>query len=309
MRNSIDINLHLTYLLQKMNLDVRVFKFEDPTCFEENFRDENMELELLTKIQCFLLDLDGTFYMSDHLLPGALEFMEVLQQRGLDFIFLSNNSSQHRRYYAEKITQMGFNISEEKIVTSSEATARYILREWPDAHVFVVGTPSLEETFRSFSIQLVEENPDLVVLGFDTTLTYEKLWRLCDFVREKIPYIATHHDLNCPIEGGYMPDIGAMIAFVEASTGREPDVIVGKPHRPMVEAIEASVGVPIDAMCMVGDRLYTDIALGKHGLTSVMVLSGEARQEDLRDSEYQPDFVVENLGELAAVLQSIPRTL
>jgi 4-nitrophenyl phosphatase len=268
-----------------------------------------MELKSLAKIQCFLLDLDGTFYLSDRLLPGSLEFMQLLQQMDLDFVFLSNNSSRHRRYYADKITQMGFGISEEKIVTSSEATARYILREWPDSQVHVVGTPSLHETFRDFGIRLVDKNPDLVVLGFDTTLTYEKLWRLCDLVREGIPYIATHHDLNCPIEGGYMPDIGAMIAFVEASTGRKPDVVVGKPHRPMVEAIEASVGVPVEAMCMVGDRLYTDIALGKHGLTTVMVLSGEARKEDLRDSEFQPDFVVENLGELAAVLKSIPKTL
>jgi ribonucleotide monophosphatase NagD (HAD superfamily) len=103
-----------------------------------------------------------------------------------------------------------------------------------------------------------------------------------------------------------MPDIGAMIAFVEASTDRKPDVIVGKPHRPMLDAIQLKMGVPAEEMCMVGDRLYTDIALGEHGLATVMVLSGEARREDLQGSEHQPDFVLENLGELAALLRSIP---
>ena len=268
-----------------------------------------MELEPLTKARCFLLDLDGTFYLSDHLLPGALDLMDVLKGGGLDFIFLSNNSSRNRQHYADKIRRLGFDVLDEKIITASEATAQYILRERPGAKVHIVGTPSLQETFEEFGIQLADDHPDLVVLGFDTTLTYKKLWVLCDLVREGIPYIATHHDFNCPIQGGYMPDIGAMIAFVEASTGRRPDVIVGKPHRPMLEAIELNVGVPVEAMCMVGDRLYTDIALGKHGLITVMVLSGEARQEDLQDSEFQPDYVLENLGELAALLQSIPRAL
>ncbi|OGO16864.1 MAG: HAD family hydrolase [Chloroflexi bacterium RBG_16_48_8] len=268
-----------------------------------------MKLGLLARTLCFLLDLDGTFYLGDRLLPGALEFIDLLQERGLDFLFITNNSSHHRRHYAEKIRSFGLVISDDRIFTSSEATAQYIAKQQPEARLHVVGTPALEETFEGFGFQLTNENPDFVVLGFDTTLTYEKLWRLCDLVREGIPYIATHHDLNCPTEGGYMPDIGAMIAFVEASTGRRPDVIVGKPHRPMLESIELKVGISAKKLCMVGDRLYTDVALGKHGLTTVMVLSGEARQEDLRGSEFLPDFVLENLGELAALLRSIPRVL
>jgi 4-nitrophenyl phosphatase len=269
-------------------------------------RGKKMKLELLAEARCFLLDMDGTFYLGDHLLPGALEFIQVIRKRDLEFLFLTNNSSRHRRQYAEKIRRLGLDITEEKIFTSGEATAQFLTKQHPEAKVHVVGTPALEETIESFGFRLVTENPDVVVLGFDTTLTYEKLWRLCDFVREGIPYIATHHDLNCPIEGGYMPDIGAMIAFVETSTSRRPDIIVGKPHRPMVEALEFKTCLPAEAMCMVGDRLYTDIALGKHGLTTVIVLCGEARQEDLQDSEFLPDFVVENLGELAALLQSIP---
>jgi 4-nitrophenyl phosphatase len=268
-----------------------------------------MNLELLTEIRCFLLDQDGTFYLGDRLLPGALEFIRVIRERDLEFLFLTNNSSRHRRQYAEKIRSFGLDISDEKVFTSGEATAQFLSKQYPGATVHIVGTPALEETIESFGFRLTNENPDLVVLGFDTTLTYEKLWRLCNFVREGIPYIATHHDLNCPTEGGYMPDIGAMIAFVEASTDCRPDIIVGKPHRPMMEALELKTGLPVEVMCMVGDRLYTDIALGKQGATTVLVLSGETKLNDLQGSEFQPDYVVQDLAELSILLQNTPSVL
>jgi ribonucleotide monophosphatase NagD (HAD superfamily) len=140
------------------------------------------------------------------------------------------------------------------------------------------------------------------MLGFDTTLTYEKLWRLCDFVRAGLPYIATHPDFNCPIEDGYMPDIGAMMAFVEASTGRRPDVVVGKPNSPIIEAVVEKTETAVSDICMIGDRLYTDIALGAAGITTVLTLSGEARREDLSGAPHQPDFVVQDLAELTALM-------
>jgi HAD superfamily hydrolase (TIGR01450 family) len=136
------------------------------------------------------------------------------------------------------------------------------------------------------------------VLGFDTTLTYAKLQRLCEFVAGGTPYIATHADLNCPTETGFMPDAGAMIELVAASTGRRPDVVVGKPNPPIVQAVQSRLGIPIQRMCMVGDRLYTDIALGQTGLTTVLVLSGETHPQDLPGSAFQPDYVVQDLAEL-----------
>ena len=149
--------------------------------------------------------------------------------------------------------------------------------------------------------QLVEKDPDYAVLGFDTTLTYEKLWKLCDFVRAGLPYIATHPDYNCPTENGFMPDIGAMIAFVEASTGRRPDQIVGKPNTPIVEAIVEKTGFSVEKLGMIGDRLYTDIALGAAGLTTILVLSGETNAADLAQSEFIPDYVMQDLAELVQV--------
>jgi 4-nitrophenyl phosphatase len=259
-------------------------------------------LHTLTDIRLFLLDLDGTFYLGDRLLPGALEFINLLQARGIDYLFLTNNSSKHRGQYAEKLRRLGLDIGQDKIFTSGEATAIYLHKEKPGAKIYLVGTPALEEEFKRHNFRLVEDEPDYAVLGFDTTLTYAKLWRLCDLVRAGLPYIATHPDFNCPIEGGFMPDIGAMIAFVEASTGRCPDVVVGKPNQPIVEALVEKTGLPITQICMVGDRLYTDIALGATGITTVLVLSGEARRQDLPNAPHQPDFVMPDLGELMVAL-------
>jgi HAD superfamily hydrolase (TIGR01450 family) len=164
----------------------------------------------------------------------------------------------------------------------------------------VVGTPALEEEFRQHGFQLEENHPQSIVLGFDTTLTYQKLWKLCDFVRAGLPYIATHPDFNCPTETGFMPDIGAMIAFVHASTGREPDLIVGKPNRMIIDAVAHKLGLQISEMAMVGDRLYTDIALGAtSSITTCLVLSGETHSEDLIDSPHQPTYCFENLGAIA----------
>jgi len=266
-----------------------------------------MNIERLSKTRCFLIDLDGTLYLGDRLLPGARRLIEILRDREVQFLFLTNNSSRHRGQYGEKLRELGLDISDEQIFTSGDATANHLARKHEGAEIYVVGTLALEGEFVAHGFQLVDDAPDIVVLGFDTTLTYNKLRRLCDLVREGVPYIATHPDLNCPVEGGYMPDIGAMIAFVEASTGRLPDIIVGKPNRTIVEAIELKTGLEASELCMVGDRLYTDIALGRHGLITVMVLGGEACLEDLQDSEIQPDYVVENLEGLASLLQKIPK--
>ena len=257
----------------------------------------------LQNIDCFLLDMDGTFYLGDELLPGALRFVGVVRRQGRDFLFLTNNSSQHSESYARKITRLGLPIGADKVFTSGEATAIYLARLHPEARIYLVGTPALEEEFAAHGLVLTDESPDFAVLGFDTTLTYEKLWKLCDFVRAGVPYVATHPDLNCPTQQGFMPDIGAMIAFVKAATGCMPKVI-GKPHREMVEAVTARMGLPESGLCMVGDRLYTDIAMGdESGITTVLVLTGETHLEDIESSPHKPDYVFRDLNALADELE------
>ena len=259
-----------------------------------------MNNEPLLNVKCFLLDMDGTFNLGDQLIDGSLYFIDTLNELGRDYLFLTNNSSKHRGQYAEKIRRLGLPVSEEKVFTSGEATALYLQEERASSSVFVVGTPALEEEFRQHGFQLEREHPESIVLGFDTTLTYEKLWKLCDFVRAGLPYVATHPDFNCPTETGFMPDIGAMIAFVNASTGREPDLVVGKPNRMIVDSVAHKLGLQIAEMAMVGDRLYTDIALGQtSGITTCLVLSGETHPEDLMESPFQPTYTFANLGAIA----------
>lgn len=257
----------------------------------------------LNEVRFFLLDLDGTFYLGNQLLPGAAHFLDLLKAQGKDYIFLTNNSSGHGGMYAEKITRLGVPMSETRVFTSGEAAAIHVGQVYPGAKLYVVGTPALEAEFTSHGFTLTDELPDVVVLGFDTTLTYNKLWKLCDLVRAGLPYIATHPDFNCPTETGFKPDIGATIAFVHASTGRDPDLVIGKPNRSIVDAVSHKTGYPLAQMAMVGDRLYTDIALGKSsGITTVLVLSGESSVEDVKNSEFKPDFIFENLGTLAESL-------
>lgn len=258
----------------------------------------------LANTGCFILDLDGTFYLENRLLPGAAEFLNWLENHHFPYLFLTNNSSRQRKQYAAKLASLGITIAEEKIFTSGEAGVLWLKQNSSAKKVFVMGTPALEEEFASYGYVLTEDKPDYIVLGFDTTLTYAKLWKLCDLVRSGLPYLATHPDFNCPVEGGFMPDIGAMIAFVEASTGRKPDIIIGKPYLPIVEALSARTGLPAQKLTMIGDRLYTDIALGKAGMTTVLVLSGETGSEDLLHSPFEPDYIMSNLAELLETIKT-----
>jgi len=260
-------------------------------------------LDLLKEIRCYMLDMDGTFYLGEKLLPGALEFMQYLEQNGLDYLFLTNNSSKHAGLYAQKIRKMGFNVPEEKIFTSGEATTIYLKNQKPGAKVYLVGTQALEEEFRKNGFVLTADDPHYAVLGFDTGITYDKLWKFCDLVRAGKPYIATHPDINCPTEDGFMPDIGSFINLIEASTGRKPDVVIGKPNKYIVDAVVEKTGYGLAQIAMIGDRLYTDIALGQAGIKTILVLSGETTRGDLEESKYQPDLIVNDLADLTCQLR------
>ena len=167
----------------------------------------------------------------------------------------------------------------------------------------ILKRPDLEQEFIEHGFVLTNEKPDYVVLGFDMTLTYEKLVQACDLVRSGVPFIATHPDFNCPTETGYIPDCGAMIALITASTGVKPQVI-GKPNREIIDAMFRKKPVARSQVAMVGDRLYTDIVMGHNaGVASILVLSGEAKREDIETAPVKPDYVMSGLAELHAALR------
>jgi HAD superfamily hydrolase (TIGR01450 family) len=248
--------------------------------------------------------LDGTFYLGDRLIPGALDFLARVKSTGRRFVFLTNNSSKSAAAYFEKLGRMGVAITENQLVTSGGATINYLRTRHAGQSVFLLGTPALRKEFAAAGIRLTDDSPDLAVTAFDTTLDYAKLSRLCGLIRAGLPYIATHPDYNCPTESGYIPDIGAIHAFVNAATGRMPDIIVGKPNRGIIDyACEKAGCVPEEA-AIIGDRLYTDIACAKNtpGLTSVLVLTGETKLEELKGSPIQPDLVFDSLKEIIAFI-------
>lgn len=256
----------------------------------------------LLETKLFLLDMDGTFYLEDHLLPGATDFLAACAQKGIPYMFLTNNSSKNSGDYIGKLARLGVQVTEEQMFTSGDATLLYLQKNSFDKRLLLVGTPSLERQFTQAGYLLNSAAPQAVVLGFDTGITYQKLTALCNAVRAGLPYIATHPDFNCPVQGGYIPDIGAVIAFVEAATGRRPDAVVGKPNGIIAQMAAARFGLPVQSLCMVGDRLYTDIALGRAGLQTALVLSGESTLQDLAKSEFKPDHVFENLAEMTQAL-------
>ncbi len=259
----------------------------------------------LADIRLFLLDMDGTVYLGSRLLPGSLDFLRYLSETGRDHLFLTNNSSRNATYYAEKLTRLGWPARPEEVLTSGEATALYLGGLKPAARIYLLGTPDLEQEFSAHGFVLTEEQPDYVVLGFDMTLTYEKLVRACDLIRAGVPFIATHPDFNCPTETGYIPDCGAMIALITASTGVKPQVI-GKPNREIIDAMFRKKPVERSPVAMVGDRLYTDIVMGHNaGVASVLVLSGEAKLQDIEEAPIKPDYVMSGLAELHAALRQV----
>ena len=162
----------------------------------------------------FLLDMDGTIYLGDRLFDCTRPFLETVRALGKRYLFLTNNSSKDRTAYVEKLARLGIDAAPDEVFTSGEATTRLLRARRPGASVAVFGMPTLEREFREAGFRLVERDPDLVVLGFDQAFDYAKMTRLCDLVREGRPYVATHPDFNCPVDGGFIPDIGAVIAYV-----------------------------------------------------------------------------------------------
>ena len=257
----------------------------------------------LQDVRLFLLDMDGTFYLGDRLIEGSLEFIERVRATGRDFLFLTNNSSHNAAFYVERLRRMGLEIDRSRVMTSGEATCEKLRELYPGKRAFVLGNEFLLEEFREAGIDVDIANPEIVVIGFDTTLDYAKMRAVCDFVRAGLPYIATHPDFNCPTETGFMPDIGAIMAFIEASTGRRPDLIVGKPHTGIVEAVKRRTGLKVSELAMVGDRLYTDIETGlRSGMLSILVMSGETTEEMLAQSSTVPDLKFNRLADMIPLL-------
>ena len=251
----------------------------------------------------YIFDMDGTIYLGGIVFDFAVKFINNLRKNGKKVLFYTNNASHTTDFYYKKLERLGFSPKMDEIMTSGDVTVEFLKRKRFGKSVYLIGTDELVENFKKRGINLAsisDESADIVVSSFDTSLTYEKLNHACRFIRGGAEYLSTHPDFNCPTETGFIPDSGAIAAFITASTGKVPTYF-GKPYKETLEMIEEVTGFDKSEMCIFGDRLYTDIALGKkYGVCSVLVLSGETQKADVEkafESE-KPDFVFPSLLEV-----------
>ncbi len=256
----------------------------------------------LSDVKMFVLDMDGTIYLGDRLFPYTRDFLRRVKETGRDFCFFTNNSSKNREAYLQKLQKMGIEVPPEKMLISNGVILDWLRENRPGQSAYVVGTPPLVEDFQTAGLPLSDTAPDYVVLGFDTSLTYEKLRLACDFIRAGAPVYGVNPDWNCPVEGGFIPDCGSIAALVKASTGVQCEFF-GKPSPHTLRYMLKHTGCQPQEMAVVGDRLYTDIAVAAGTeVLSILVMSGETTPEMLASSETKPDLTVENIGRLAEML-------
>lgn len=248
----------------------------------------------------WLFDLDGTVYLGERLIPGADTAIAALRAAGRRVVFLSNKPLQTRTEYAAKLTRLGVPASPDDVINSSLVLARYLRDRDPGAPVFVIGEPPMLEEMRAHGFEVRhDELVRWVVIAFDRTFDYAKLNIALQAVKRGARLIATNPDRTCPVEGGEIPDCAGMIAAVEAVTDKKVEVIVGKPSPIILEVALAALGVPADAAAIVGDRIETDMVMGRRlGLGTVLVLSGVTRADDPRIAAVAPDHVVRSIGDL-----------
>lgn len=254
-----------------------------------------------------IFDLDGTIYLSDQLIPGADEVVARLRGLGCRLVFLSNKPLEPRTSYAARLTRLGVPTPPEDVINSTRALIRYLRGRSPEATLFVIGEEPLlaELEEEGFSLTSSVDQIDVVVAAFDRTLDYAKLNTAHQALVKGACFLATNADKTCPIEGGEIPDCAGIIAFLEATTGREVELVVGKPSRHMLDAALERLGVPRERCLMVGDRLATDIRMGHAaGMDTALVLTGVTTRERLARSELKPTYVMDSVTEILRLIES-----
>ena len=257
------------------------------------------------------LDLDGTIYLGNRVFPETLPFLAALSELGIGDSFLTNNSSRSTDHYLRFLRELGVEAEEAAVFTSTDATVAHLQEEMPQSkRLFVLGTLEMRDEVSQQGFVLTEDDPDdepdAVVVAFDSALTYQRLCRAAYWIGQGKPYIATHPDRVCPSDDkNLLIDCGSICAALHCATGRQPDVVAGKPERRMLTGLMHRLGLEPSQVAMVGDRLYTDMAMARAAdALGVLVLTGETTRDDLANTDHQPDLVVEDLGELEQLARS-----
>lgn len=257
----------------------------------------------MKKLLCF--DMDGTIYLGNNFIEGAYDALSNLYKDGYKIVYITNNSSINVLAYVEKMKKFGFNVDSNDFYTSVEATIHYLKVNNID-NLFVLGTPSLkEELAKHFNLvyDYVEGKTSTVLVGFDTSLTYDNLVIACKYLEDGATFLATNMDKRCPKENNrYIPDCAAICQMLTYATNRTP-LYIGKPNKFMMDSCLEKYNVKKEDALIIGDRLYTDIASGVNSsIDSVLVLSGESTLDDVKCSDILPTYIIKDITELKNIL-------
>ena len=261
---------------------------------------------MLNHIRLFLFDMDGTLYLGDRLFDFTPALLDGIRRKGGHYLFMTNNSSKSVADYVKKLARLGIAATEEDFITSSQATAYYLKQHYAGARLYVCGTRSLiaELEKEGFTVTTALDEVDVIVMGFDTELTFQKLEDVSRLLltREDLPYIATNPDYVCPTEFGSVPDCGSVADMIFNATGKRP-LFIGKPSPLMPTLAMGMTGCQKEETAVIGDRIYTDIKSGLNaGCFSILVMSGETTEAILNASEDKPDLVLKDAGEILGLL-------
>lgn len=266
----------------------------------------NKNVDILKNKKLFLLDMDGTIYQEDHLFDGTLPFLEEIKKQNGKYIFITNNSSKSVDAYVEKLANLGIESTKEDFFTSSQATILYLNEKHQKSKIYCQGTKSLVNELKEAGFNIteeVEENVDVVLLGFDTELTHQKLRNTCEVLLQDVEYIATNPDLVCPVSFGYVPDCGSVSIMLKNATGKYP-MFIGKPEPTMINFVMEKYGYTKEETVVIGDRLYTDIKSAINAdVTSICVLSGEATLDDVINGDIKPTFTISDISEVYNIIK------
>ena len=265
----------------------------------------------LAGIRHVALDMDGTIYMGMSLFDYTIPFLNSLKEMGITYSFLTNNPSTSIPDYLKKLAGMGIEATEEEMYTTALATIDYIKTNFPEARrLFLLGTPSMISEFEKAGFESVadsaEEKPDVLVVAFDKTLEYSRLCRAAYWAQQGVPYVATNPDRVCPTDQPtVLVDCGSICKCIEHATGRQPDIVLGKPDPNMLTGVQARYGVKPEQVAMVGDRIYTDIEMAHNaGAFGVLVLSGETTLQIADEAPRQPDLIADSIEVLGELLRA-----
>ena len=278
--------------------------------FRSIYDSEQLQ-ERLGRIRHVALDMDGTIYMGMTLFDYTRPFLQRLRELGITYSFLTNNPSTSIADYLHKLEGMGITATEEEMYTTALATIDYIRSHYPEARrLYLLGTPSMIGEFERAGFEATtdsaDDRPDVVVVAFDKTLEYSRLCRAAWWVQQGLPYIATNPDRVCPTDQPtVLVDCGSICKCIEHATGRQPDIVLGKPDPNMLTGVQSRYGVRPDEVAMVGDRIYTDIEMAHNaGAFGVLVLSGETTLEIADEAPRQPDLIADSIEVLGELLRA-----